>query len=438
MMRTQTLFQRIRIGLFSALLILGCIGGFLLFLRPTTSDTEGRELTKFPAFTVEGFLSGAYTSQISLWYADTFPFRDRLLEWNSCLKESYGIGDHDFHGYGGSVDSLDFADSLDWNNPPVNPFPSEPDIGKAEPPPAAEAVDGYYIKGDTCWQLYYYKKDLVDRYCRAVVKTAQELHGIATVYDMVVPTSCCYGLSSEELAALGASDGLAVMDHIYTAIDVYCPQAGVTPPVVTLPVHDMLGEHYSEYIYFRTDHHWTSLGAWYASRYFLDAVGRAYPPLGAYEVFTYEHFLGSMYRHTQNEGLKNSPDTLVAYLSPTVSELLTESKGIYRTQPLIHKEITSSNKYLCFCAGDHAYYEVHNETISDGSSILIIKESYGNAFIPMLVDSYEYVYAIDYRFWQGDLVAFATERGIDTVLFLNNLMATADSYTVTSLERLVG
>jgi hypothetical protein len=270
-----------------------------------------------------------------------------------------------------------------------------------------------------------------------VVQAAVDLEGIATVYNMVVPTSCCYGLTSERLAELEASDGLAAIDHIYQAIEAYCPQAGADSPVVTLRVHDMLGEHSDEYIYFRTDHHWTGTGAWYASRYFLDAVGRDYPPLEAYGRFTYESFLGSLYRHTQNENLKNHPDTLVAYLSPTVSELLTSSKGMNRIQPLIHTGITASNKYPCFCAGDHEYYEVHNETITDGSSILIIKESYGNAFIPMLVDSYEYVYAVDYRFWGGDLVAFAEERGIDTVLFLNNLMATADEYTVGCLEKLI-
>ena len=292
------------------------------------------------------------------------------------------------------------------------------------------------MEGDTCWQLYYYKEDLVDRYCRVVVKTAVDLNGLATVYDMVVPTSCCYGISPERLAELKASDGLAAIEHIYTAIDAYCPQAGVEVPVVTLPVHELLGEHTDEYLYFRTDHHWTARGAWYASRYFMDAVGRSYPALEAYDTYTYDTFLGSLYRHTQKEALKNHPDSVEAYLSPTVSELTIFRDGIYQSRPLIDQDVTSSNKYLCFSSGDHEYYEVHNPTITDGSSVLIIKESYGNAFIPMLVDSYEYVYAVDYRFWNGDLRSFVEEKGIDTVLFLNNLMATADSYTVRCLEKL--
>lgn len=460
-MKSQKFFQWVRVLLFSAVLIGGCVLGFILSLRPTTSESEGRELTKFPSFTWEAFLSGEYTSQISLWYADTFPGREALLDMNGTLKGLYGVGDQDFSGFEGEVDTIDTSNDFIWDRDPVEetePLETVPDETQpeesgpqetetvngenetdteAETGPTAEAIDGYYVEGDTCWQLYYYKQDLVDRYCRVVVQAAVDLNGLATVYDMVVPTSCCYGLTPERLAELGASDGLATIDHIYTAIDAYCPQAGVEVPVVTLPVHEMLGEHYDDYIYFRTDHHWTGKGAWYASRYFLDKVGRPYPALEAYETFTYETFLGSLYRHTQNENLKNNPDRVVAYLSPTVSELTIFRDNIYQPRPLINKEIATANKYLCFSSGDHEYYEAHNETITDGSSVLIIKESYGNAFIPMVVDSYEYVYAVDYRFWGGDLVSFVEEKGIDTVLFLNNLMATADRYTVRCLEKLV-
>lgn len=456
-MKLKKLFQWIRILLFSVVLVGGCVLGFILSLRPSVSESEGRELTKFPAFSVESFLSGEYTAQISLWYADTFPFRDTLLDVSGDFKGLYGVGGMEFEGYKGEVDTIGSDTDFVWGEEPPEDEPpgSEPppeqetrpedtedteppeDTGEEETGPYSEVIDGYYIEGDTCYELYYYKASLVDRYCRVVVKAARELDGVATVYDMVVPTSYCYGLSPEKLVELGASDGVAVIERIYAAIDAYCPQAGVETPVVTLPVHEVLDRHSDEYIFFRTDHHWTGKGAYYASRYFLDTVGRSYPPLEAYDTFTYDTFLGSLYRHTQNLNLKNHPDHVEAYLSPTVRELTIFRDGIYQPRPLIDCEVSTSNKYLCFSSGDHEYYEAHNETITDGSAILIIKESYGNAFIPMLVDSYEYVYAIDYRFWNGDLRAFAEEKGIDTVVFLNNLMATGGDYTVRCLEKLV-
>ena len=441
---SKKLFQWLRILLFAGVLAGACVLGFILPLRPAASETEGRELTKFPSFTWDAFWDGSYTSQISLWYADTFPYRDKLLDWSGDFKGLYGVGDHDFSGYEGDVDTVGTDNEFEWGSPvepDTEPETTPPDTSaetEVETGPSSESIDGYYIEGDTCWQLYYYKKDLVDRYCRAVVQTALDLDGIADVYAMVIPTNYCYTLPSAKRDELGASDGLAVIQHIYRAIGAYGPQAGLRNPVGILPVHEILDDHIDEYIYFRTDHHWTGLGAYYASRYFLDEMGRSYPPLEAYETFTYNYFWGSLYTHTQNENLKKAPDKLVAYLPLGVTEVFTRSRdGTEAVHPIIDKTIATRNKYLCFCKGDHAYYEVHNENIQDGSSVLIIRESFGNAFIPMIADSYEYVYAVDYRYWREDLREFVEEKGIDTVLFLNNLMATGDKYNVGCLEKMI-
>ena len=80
----------------------------------------------------------------------------------------------------------------------------------------------------------------------------------------------------------------------------------------------------------------------------------------------------------------------------------------------------------------------HNETKTDGSSILVIKESFGNAFVPFLVDSYEYVYVVDARYYDGNLVDFVTAHGIDEVLFINNLSATGAGARLNELEDFIG
>ncbi len=453
-MKTKKIFEWLRIILFATVLVGGCVLGFILTLRPAVSESEGRKLTEFPKFTVESFLSGEYTAEISKWYADSYPGREVLLDLNGDLKGLYGVGDSQFSGYGGTADELDTNADFVWNDSPVDP-PSDtdgaqdtsasgpsgdadtaaPPEGETKEEPKAETIDGYYVKGDTCWELYYYKEDLVDRYCRAVVNASVKLQGKATVYDMVVPVAPCY-LSPDELKNLGASEGIPVIEHIYGAINAYCPQAGAGEnPVVTLRLHDLYEQHKDDYLFFRTDHHWTANGAYYASRYFLDALDRPYPALSEYTPITIsESFLGSLYRHTQSESLKRAPETIIAYQSPAVQEITIFRDEIYQPRPLINTEATN---YNCFSSGDHEYYEAHNPNITDGSKLLIIKESYGNAFLPMVVDSYEYVYAVDYRFWDGNLVEFVEEKGIDTVLFLNNLYATADSYTVRCIENLV-
>ena len=442
-MKSQDFFFKLRIFLFVALLTVGCVLGFLTFLRPTVSESEGRTLTTFPTFSMKEFLSGNYTSQVSLWYSDSYPGRDTMLDANGNLKSLYGLHNVSFEG--GNVE----ADTIDPNGDFTMPeFTTRPNGGgdtgfeEETSPVDGQVINGFYAEGRTGYELYYFNKDLTDRYINVVTQVAVDLNGLATVYDMVVPAACCYGISAEKTASLGASNGFEGIDYMYSRLAAYSgilqEQGKLTTPIVTLDVGDTLGAHYKdEYIFYRTDHHWTGLGAYYASRFFLDAVGRTYPSLDYYTEVEVGNFLGSLYRHTQSEVLKKYPDTTYAYKTPSVQTITIYKDGEYREAPLIDENVTSSNKYLCFSGGDVAYYEMHNENITDGSKILIIKESYANAFMPMLVDSYEYVYAVDYRFWRGDLASFVEENGIDTVLFLNYLVCTVDDYSVRCMEKLV-
>ena len=95
-MKSKKLFQWIRILLFTVVLVGVCVLGFILTLRPTISETEGRELTKFPTFTWESFLSGEYTSQISLWYADTFPGREGFIKAYHGIRSLFGLRGEQF------------------------------------------------------------------------------------------------------------------------------------------------------------------------------------------------------------------------------------------------------------------------------------------------------------------------------------------------------
>ena len=91
--------------------------------------------------------------------------------------------------------------------------------------------------------------------------------------------------------------------------------------------------------------------------------------------------------------------------------------------------------------GDNPLSEIHNESITDGSSIIVVKESFGNALVPFLVDHYEYVYVIDYRYFTSvthkTLAEFAREKSCPTVLFINNLTATSATPRLGELETLL-
>ena len=305
-------------------------------------------------------------------------------------------------------------------------------------------VDEFAALGDVGFELVNHDPAIIDRYAAAIGALAADLDGLATVYELTAPASCCFGITGEENILLGASDPVAAMEYTHAAMkaesDRLVAEGKLQTPIVIMDLCNLLGEKYAagEYVYFRTDHHWTGLGAYYASRYFMDLVGKDYRPLSDYTEVALTGFLGSLHRHTQSEELAANPDTVYAYVSPTVKYMTVRSKdGVTKEIEMIRDSVSSSNKYVAFCGGDYQYSEIHNETITDGSAVLVIKDSYGNSFLPMLADSYEYVYGMDYRSWEGDLSAFVEEHNIDTVVIINYQVCISLSSYVRAWERLV-
>ena len=112
------------VGLLLAVVVLvagfavGCLG----FLRPTVSEKEKRELTPFPALTWDAFISGEWTSQVSLWYSDTFPAREKLLRMNDFVRSLYGIGGESISSGNQVGEVIDTGETFVWETDP----PEEP------------------------------------------------------------------------------------------------------------------------------------------------------------------------------------------------------------------------------------------------------------------------------------------------------------------------
>ena len=102
----------------------------------------------------------------------------------------------------------------------------------------------------------------------------------------------------------------------------------------------------------------------------------------------------------------------------------------------------ASSKYNCFIGGDQPLATIVNESIEEESSIIVVKDSYGNAFTPFLTAHYRTVYVVDPRHFNDvfdqTLPEFAQEKGVDAVLFLNNIGATRNPIVVPALSDLVG
>ena len=94
---------------------------------------------------------------------------------------------------------------------------------------------------------------------------------------------------------------------------------------------------------------------------------------------------------------------------------------------------STSSRYSVFIYGDNPYTEITNANITDGSSCIVVKESFGNAFTPYLIDHYQTVYVIDYRYWTGSVSNFAREKNVNAVLFVNSVSMVRNSYLIGKL-----
>jgi hypothetical protein len=151
----------------------------------------------------------------------------------------------------------------------------------------------------------------------------------------------------------------------------------------------------------------------------------------------FDGFVGSLYSETEDEGLAENPDTVVAYYPNCENEMtVTTSEGDTYTSKVIWDASNYKRgvKYSTFIGGDNPYSVIENKDLSDGSACIVVKESFGNAFVPFLVDHYQYVYVIDYRYWSGTLSDLARETGAGDVIMINNISMTRSKYLVGKLR----
>ena len=466
-------WHKIRITVVSVIIILLMITGFLIFLRPAESDLEKRKLAVFPTPTLAAVLNGSFFMDISKWYADTYPLREKMIAFQSNTEDLYGIRNTVIYGdTGQKADAIpkedgetapiisdiaveedsdktsNVTESLpDGNNGSVSSAAivqnsvsdgsiqaenkeaaNRQEMAKEDEKPAKdgtlkvqpEVAGTVYIAENRGFTLYYFYKKGADLYASMLNTVAKKIGNSATIYDIVVPNSFGVNLDEDIQKNMNTSNQGEAINYIYKKLN---------KSIKTIETYNQLRNHNSEYLYFKTDHHWTALGAYYVYRSFCETKGIHPHELGDYKKKTFPDFLGSFYAYSnQSKALKKNPDTVEAYIPiATNKEKITPREGKPYQYDIISdaNKFSSANKYLAFIGGDQPLIEINNPKLKDDSSCIIIKESYGNAFVPFLVDHYQYVYVVDYRYYTGDVAKVAAKHTNTDIIFLNNTAATS-------------
>lgn len=288
---------------------------------------------------------------------------------------------------------------------------------------------------NTAFEQYSYSDSAAGEYAAIVNRVADALDGKTTVYDFAIPTAIGIVLPDDIAGIMsGYSDQGEAIRKIY---------AKMSDHVVTVNCFDNLMQHRDEYLYFRTDYHWNGRGAYYAYESFCVTKGIKAIPLDERVEKQFDGFLGELYWNNCSEDpvLAGSPDTVLAYCpkSTSASMSYTNKNGETCEWNIITdvSDWKASTKYSTFAGADNPIATFTNPDITDNSVCVIVKESFGNALLPFLVDHYSTIYEIDYRYWQGDLIEFALEKGADDLLFANNLSMIRSNLLIGKLAGIV-
>ncbi|MCH5268377.1 MAG: hypothetical protein J1E62_08545 [Lachnospiraceae bacterium] len=290
---------------------------------------------------------------------------------------------------------------------------------------------GTAVIGDTGFEIYNYVPSIAGTYAKAINKAGSLFDKDVKVYDVLIPTGVGVTLPDNKMDKVNSSHQGESIEKL---------ESKIKSPVETISLYDILMTHRTEYIFFRTDHHWTARGAYYGYRKICEVTGRTPHELSEYPKKKFGSFIGTYYGDT-NGNKKLRKDSVVAYypLGEQISMTYRTDSGKTTEGSVI---VDSSNfgisgKYLAFMAGDNSYSLITNKEVEDGSVCVVVKESYGNALVPYMADHYSEIYVVDYRYYKGKLSKLVKEKKAKEVFFMNNLSMTRNSYLVGKLNQLI-
>ncbi len=417
-------------------LVLGVLTvvSFLIPLRPTRSQMEKRELAVFPEFSWSALAEGSYFDEITTWFSDTFPGREEWLALSSDISSLHGHSQITIAGELPEIETIPRIPEVtevaeqpreqlqSAEEETVTTAQTEESWGgvDAGDDAAIEMGNGAIIQiGDSAFNATGFSQVCSDKYARSLSTLADNVADLGIrVVSAPAPTAIGILVGKEYQEMLNSADQDATIQYMHDQMN---------DKVVKVDTYDALVAHNDEYIYFRTDHHWTALGAYYSYEAICEALGMDAVPLEEFQEWDQGVLEGSLYWKAANTR-KLKLDNLYTYIPPFDIEMIVHaSNGSVRPGDLI-QDVTKWNanaKYSAFICSDNPLTIITNKDLPDGPSCVVIKDSFGNALAPFLACNYHKVYVVDYRkYHESSMGWFAKSREVDDIIFAPYVIAT--------------
>ncbi len=408
----------VNVVLFCGLLLAGGIASMAM-KKQSVSAMENRKLAAFPKYSDSLFWSGKYFKQIDEYYADNFPMRDKWISFSDKFKSNIGFTSSEIKLYDPTNDT-EANEKIDTTKDKIESGP-RPDDGAT-----GEVKKKVFVFKNRAFEMFGGGAPMGKSYADVINSYNRLLSPGIQVYNLIIPVALEFEIT-EKYAKLQKPNRPAI-ENIYTSLDSNIKKVWAI---------DEIRKHRSEYIYFNTDHHWTSLGAYYAYRAFCTTAGLIPVSLDTVAYKTKASFLGSLYRLTKDAGLASNPDSVRYYLfKDSINFYVGSNKVGYWIKSKMYGEGASGpNSYSVFLQGDLPTVKMETQH-KNGRKIAVVKESYGNAFAPYLINNYEKVIVVDQRYYTGDFIAMLKAEGINELLFINNIFAAHTPFHINKIKGL--
>lgn len=336
------IFKRLP-GVIFMVLLLGLAGKEALSHQRTYSPVEKRELQTRPEISMTKVLDGRFQKKYESYLRDQFPGRDHWVSFQTDMELF---------------------------------------MGKNE-------IHNVYIGKNHYLLEHYTEKEFdpqqISKNLQALEKFVGKTKQNADVHVMMVPTKSW--ILREKLPAFAPHYN---EQKFYDAL-----QQKLEKEDVLISVEPILDAHKEEEIYYRTDHHWTTLGAWYAYEQYTKAVGGDLQRAQGKKKFRCisKNFYGTTYAKIN---YARQADKIEIY-EPADKLRVVYNMGEKKTKTLYDVSfLKTADQYSVFTGGNQAVLEITGG-IKNGKTLLLIKDSFANSILPFLAEDYEKLVVVDLR-----------------------------------------
>lgn len=354
------------------------------------SESENRYLQKKPEFTWETLLDGSFGTAYESYLSDQFPGRDGWVGIKTLAERVSGKRDANGVYFG---------------------------------------KDGYLIEKFEMEDIRGEQLEENLEILAQALKRWEKEYGADHVRVMLVPGAS--QILTEKLPSFAAPyDQSDVVTELEKKQE--CEE-------LTVPVEDMLKAHGGEPVYYSTDHHWTTLGAYYGYTAWAESVGLdPWGPEQFKESVISRDFLGTLYSKVQ--GNRDGEEIKLFLPKERMTyQVQYDENGIWTDGLYAYDALQTRDQYAVFLDGNHGLTRIKNTSEYEkeerkGKKLLIVKDSYAHSFVPFAVNHFEETLMVDLRYFNAKVDDFARQEGITDMLVLYRIPGFSVEKTVSKLR----